>query len=129
MGEAEPELVFVYGTLRRGASNHWRMEGAECLGMASVRGQLYRIDWYPGLVLDPGGERVLGEVYQVAPELLANLDAFEGATGGRDDEYRRLIVQARWVAGNRCEYAWAWEYTGPVDPAKRIDPGDWFERE
>ncbi len=48
-------MVFVYGTLRQGASNHFRLEGATTLGEAWVLGQLYRIDWYPGLLLDDDG--------------------------------------------------------------------------
>ena len=43
------DLLFVYGALRKGASNDWRMEGARCLGSAEVPGTLVKIDWYPGL--------------------------------------------------------------------------------
>ncbi len=40
-------MVFVYGTLRRGGSNHFRMEGAEFLSAATVNGRLYRSFYQP----------------------------------------------------------------------------------
>ena len=55
------DLLFVYGALRKGASNDWRVEDARCLGSAEVPGTLVKIDWYPGLVLK-GDTRVKGEV-------------------------------------------------------------------
>ena len=39
------ELLFVYGTLRRGASNAARMEGAEYVRAGRVRGRMYVVDW------------------------------------------------------------------------------------
>ncbi|MEO8614231.1 MAG: gamma-glutamylcyclotransferase family protein, partial [Luteolibacter sp.] len=45
-------MVFVYGTLRRGGSNHFRMDGAEFITAGRIAGRMYKIDWYPGLVLD-----------------------------------------------------------------------------
>ncbi len=89
------ELVFVYGTLRRGASNHWRMEEAEFVGEAWVLGHLYPIDWYPGMVLDDDGVPVRGEVYRVGSELLGELDEFEGVRGEVADEYARVRTEVR----------------------------------
>ena len=59
-----PDLIFVYGALRKGASNDWRMKDARWLGPAKVEGTLLKIDWYPGLVLGLGGW-VKGEVYEI----------------------------------------------------------------
>ena len=50
--EDSRERVGVYGTLRRGGSQHRRMAGAEWIGACDVRARMYRIDWYPGVVLD-----------------------------------------------------------------------------
>jgi gamma-glutamylcyclotransferase (GGCT)/AIG2-like uncharacterized protein YtfP len=113
------ERVFVYGTLRRGGSNHFRMDGAEFLSPATVKGRLYQIDWYPGLVLDDFGDEIIGEVYQVSGTVLEELDRFEGA------EYRRLQTQVRLSDGETvCD--WAWEWLGPVDETRRITGGDWL---
>lgn len=113
------ERVFVYGTLRRGGSNHFRMEKAEFVTMGTVKGRLYRIDWYPGLVLDALADGIVGEIYQMSPAVLEELDRFEGA------EYRRLQTQVRLADGPTVS-AWIWEWIGPVDESKRISSGDWF---
>ncbi len=119
------ETVFVYGTLRAGASNHFRMAGAEPLGPATVRGRLYRIDWYPGLVIDPEACPVTGELYAVEAAHLQALDAFEGLPPGEMEceEYRRVKVAVAVAGGGR--EAWVWEWRGPVDEAARIGSGDW----
>ena len=126
------ELVFVYGTLRRGGSNAFRMDGAEFVGPATVSGALYRISWYPGLVLDGDG-RVSGEVYRVGPELLRALDEFEGLAAGEIEgsEYRRVKVEAdagRHPDEKRVE-VWIYEWTGPVDGKNWIKSGDWLDAE
>lgn len=121
------ELVFVYGTLRRGSSNDFRMAGAEFVAAGSVRGSIYRIDWYPGLVLEEAGD-VIGEIYEVEPWLLAELDLFEGLPVGETEgsEYRR--VRADTIAADGRKFsAWVWEWLGPVDDFKKVTGGDWLE--
>jgi len=124
----EPSLVvFVYGTLRGGGSNHFRMERARFVGAARVRGRLYRIDWYPGLVFDSEGDWISGELYAVDAVLLAELDEFEGLAVGEASgcEYRRVQVMAD--SGSGAVPAWAWEWLGPVEEARRLAGGDWIE--
>jgi len=135
MKEDLPHLVFVYGTLRRGASNAFRMEGGEFVRPGCVRGRLYRIDWYPGLVLDPEGGWVVGELWRVGADKLAELDEFEGLPAGRLEgtEYRRVegrvmecvVDPERWSG----EPAWMWEWRGDGDEARRIASGDWLDEE
>lgn len=124
------ELVFVYGTLRRGGSNAFRMDGADFVGKAKVEGKLHVITWYPGLI--PGSDLgwVIGEVYRVGPEQMKALDEFEGLSAGEIEgsEYRRIKVPA-WIDGASGEEAgqvWIYEWKGPVDAAKRIPSGDWL---
>lgn len=115
------DLVFVYGTLRRGGSNHFRMEGAEFLATATVRGRLYQIDWYPGLILDEAGDGITGEIYQISPVMLERLDAFEGM------EYRRVMTNAQ--SGGHIPSplsVWLWEWLGPCEENQRITNGDWI---
>ncbi len=126
--EGHRESVFVYGTLRRGGSNHWRMSGAAFVSPGTVEARLFRIDWYPGIILaDGGGERVLGEVYQVDAATLAALDEFEGVSAGEIEgsEYRRVQTEVQTALGGLS--AWVWEWKGPVDPSRRIKSGDWLE--
>jgi gamma-glutamylcyclotransferase (GGCT)/AIG2-like uncharacterized protein YtfP len=112
-------LVCVYGTLRRGGSNHFRMAEARFVENCTLRGRLYRIDWYPGLVLDSGGDEIQGELYMTTPELLAELDAFEG------HEYRRIRAAVKTPYGIPMQ-AWIWEWLMPVDGGQRITGGDWL---
>ena len=123
---APNELVFVYGTLRSGASNHFRMNGARFVRSGILRGRMYRFGWYPGLVLDAQGDDLIGEVYAVGPEQLAALDLFEGLSAGEIEgsEYRR--VRATVTGGEPLLDAWVWEWLGPVDERQRIAGGDWL---
>lgn len=114
-------MVFVYGTLRRGGSNHFRMEEADFVASATVRGRLYRIDWYPGLLLDDSGDDVIGELYQVSAEIMESLDAFEGP------EYRRVMTEVQSGGDHRSpQAAWVWEWLCPCDEKQRILSGDWL---
>lgn len=113
--------VFVYGTLRSGGSNHFRMAGAKFTMTASVRGRLYGIDWFPGLILDASGGEIVGEVYEVEAVSLDSLDAFEGP------QYRRVMADLCTNANEpSAQSAWLWEWLGPVDESRRILTGDWF---
>lgn len=83
-------LVFVYGTLKQGGSNHRFLSGQEFVTAArSVPGYtLYQPADYPGLVAEAGDtEGVLGEVWSVSPICLAKLDQLEGTHLGL---YRRI---------------------------------------
>lgn len=112
MKKADQVFVFVYGSLRKGASNHWRLDEAIFIRKEAVAGTLLKIDWYPGLIL--GGESLVkGELYQVSPELLAELDAFEGI--GQTGEYRRVKVGDFWV----------YEWLKGTEGYEMIRSGDW----
>jgi gamma-glutamylcyclotransferase (GGCT)/AIG2-like uncharacterized protein YtfP len=106
------------------------MAGAEFVTAGTIRGRMYRIDWYPGLVLDDSGDEIQGEVYAVDAELLAALDVFEGLSAGEIEgsEYRRAraTVVAR---DSRILEAWVWEWLGMVDESRRVSGGDWLKEE
>lgn len=124
---AEP--VFVYGTLRRGGSNHFRMANAEFIGSAKIAGKIHRIDWYPALVC--GGESsVKGELYHVCGAHLQALDIFEGITPDSDAprEYRRVKVSTTLDTGEDAD-AWVWEWIGGLDGAEPLDGDDWLAYE
>lgn len=74
-------LLFVYGTLKRGMSNHHRLAGQHLVGEARTQPvyRLYRIDWYPGLVrVITDGVTVEGELWEVDDATLRQLDEYEG---------------------------------------------------
>ena len=100
-------LVFVYGTLRLGQRNDINLKTPQPLfmGMAKVKGQLYSRGWYPGIRLG-GDQWVVGEVYDISPELLAQLD----------------VSQARW-SRFRLERARAARYSAARRDSSGIPRG------
>ncbi len=121
--------VFVYGTLRKGASNHFRMGDSEFLGTGRIAGKMYRIDWYPALVCG-GDSSVKGELYLVSDKDLAALDTFEGITPDAEDprEYRRANTKVTLDSGGEWD-AWVWEWAGGVGGAQPLDGDDWLAYE
>lgn len=82
-------LVFVYGTLKRGGSNHHFLAGQRFLGEARTAPgyRLYHLSGYPGMIpLTDDRDGVTGEVWSVDPACLAELDRLEGTDEGL---YRR----------------------------------------
>ena len=85
-------LVFVYGTLKRGGSNHLFLQGQKFRGEArTVPGfTLYSLGDYPGMVRAPGDTAgVTGELWAVDDAGLAELDRLEGLDEGL---YKRIDV-------------------------------------
>ncbi|XP_062862047.1 gamma-glutamylaminecyclotransferase B-like [Trichomycterus rosablanca] len=79
--------IFVYGTLKQGQPNHYRMLDA-MNGKAEFLGRALTIDKYPLVIAGeynipfllnlPGeGQRVQGEIYRVNDKMLKFLDWFE----------------------------------------------------
>jgi len=85
-------LIFVYGTLKRGGSNHHHLAGQTFLGEArTVPGfRLYEVGGYPGMIPQSiDREGVQGELWRVDEKALALLDELEGLSVGL---YRRERV-------------------------------------
>ncbi|KAF2306736.1 hypothetical protein GH714_020953 [Hevea brasiliensis] len=89
---APSTLIFTYGTLKRGFSNHGLLQDLMRTGDAVFRGTYRTIDNYP-LVCGPyrvpfllnlpgasGSNRVTGELYTVTARGLSRLDELEGTT-------------------------------------------------
>lgn len=80
----EKTLLFCYGTLKRGGSNHEHfMVGCEFMGSARLSDDttLYTNGSYPMMVpCEPGAEGagVEGEIFSVDTQALRRLDSFEG---------------------------------------------------
>jgi gamma-glutamylaminecyclotransferase len=83
--------IFVYGTLKRGGSNHRFLGGQRFVGTARTEPafRLYQLDGYPGMVGAPGGLSIEGEIWEVDDAALARLDELEGTAVGL---YRRVPV-------------------------------------
>ena len=100
MNAGRPHLVFVYGTLKRGGSNHGLLAGQAFTGPARLTPgfALYSLGGYPGLVAEAGSaDRVTGELWAVDSLSLARLDALEGVDEGL---YARIpAVLDEWPEG------------------------------
>ena len=96
MSRANAIHVFVYGTLRAGEANDLHVAAAkrgipepELLGTAMLHGRLYDFGAYPGLVLDPTGTAVRGDVYRIDAALVPVLDEIEEVYPGGDALFLR----------------------------------------
>ncbi len=121
--------VFVYGTLRPGAHQAWRLEqhGVATMQPAWVRGRLLDLGAYPGLVA--GTERVHGALVQLTDlaAALPGLDDYEGFVGfgAADNLFARTLVEVH--TGPTTRRAWAWMLAEQRD-APTIPGGDWLRR-
>lgn len=108
-------LLFVYGTLQRGAKNHTHLATQRFIAPArTLPGfELRDMGGYPGIVPNAADrEGVTGEVWAVDAAALRRLDRFEGVDQGL---YRRgLIRLAGEFAGQAVEaYFPAQPVSGP----------------
>ena len=120
--------VFVYGTLRRGEANDInRLQPApRLLGLARLRGSLYDLGPYPGVIL--GGEGwVQGEVYAITPELERQLDVIEAVAPVSSGEYTRRHLEVE-VAGQTLRCLVYEIHAERVHDLPLIRSGDWLQR-
>jgi len=83
-------VVFTYGSLKKGHGNHRVMEmaGGEFMGEATMTGAtMYSLGAFPGLILDDNTSPIHGEVYRIQD--IAPLDRLEGFPSF----YNRCIVE------------------------------------
>jgi gamma-glutamylcyclotransferase (GGCT)/AIG2-like uncharacterized protein YtfP len=118
-----PRHLFVYGTLRRGATMHALLEpGAEWVGPARMRGRLYDLGAFPGFAAGGWREFVQGELYRlVAPDsdaLLETLDRYEGRA------FRRVVREALCADGAPLP-AFVYLFAGSLRGRRRIASGDY----
>lgn len=128
------ERLFVYGTLRKG-SNHemarWLARQARWIDRGTVRGRLYRIGSYPGLVVNPAGSAVVGDLFALPEEgaetLLSALDAYEECTPAfpQPHEYARVGISVETGSGEH-RHAWTYIYLHPTADLEPIAGGDFL---
>jgi len=111
-------LVFVYGTLRQGESNHSFLANSQLLGRFDTKPEygLYDLGLYPGLV--SGHQSISGEVYLIDDDTLAKLDILEDVPV----EYHRETIETPFGT------AWIYIYQEATSQEALIDSGDWCQR-
>lgn len=113
------ELVFVYGTLKRGQPNHGQLAGCAFCGEARMAGlALYNLGPFPmAVATSHPGAPLQGELYAVSTAQLAALDRFEGVP--------RLYERQRHQLGDGRS---AWVYVGrahQVRHSPQLTTGQW----
>lgn len=118
MYDSKPDTLFVYGTLKK-VKKVKKVCGIEPTDVknAKVKGTLYRVDWYPILVLDEpkGNQGVYGKVLffkDLDDKKLFELDKFEGVDEGL---YFRKIIEVVMEENTKLK---CWVYIGNVNHPK-----------
>lgn len=111
-------LVFVYGTLRKGQSNHHFLQECELLGQYNTDPSysLFNLGPYPAVI--EGKKSILGEVYLIDEETLGWLDKLEDIPV----EYRRETIETPFGR------AWIYLYQKAYKLDDEIITGDWCQR-
>lgn len=114
--------IFVYGTLKKGFSNHRLLEGAEFAGNAKTleKFSLYE-SGIPYVFKDETVSHIYGELYQLDELTLENIDGLEG----HPDWYRRKEVD---VLTENGETITAWLYFYPEKRGKLVKTGRYERR-
>jgi gamma-glutamylcyclotransferase (GGCT)/AIG2-like uncharacterized protein YtfP len=122
--------LFAYGTLMTGFSRRPLLKGAVLEARGRIRGSLYDLGEYPGVVLEGTGW-VHGELYRVPgmAERLSVLDQAEAYDAG--DEAGSLFLRRRvavLIGDGSSREAWIYvlnEHARPPARGPRIQSGDW----
>jgi gamma-glutamylcyclotransferase (GGCT)/AIG2-like uncharacterized protein YtfP len=116
-------LIFIYGSLRRGSAGAMsvRFPSSTFIDHARVRGNLYDLGSYPGMLLNQSSSLVTGEVYEVDDELLIKLDGFEASS-----HYVRKALEIS--LGDQARKCWTYEPDPEFYSLHTLIPaGDWIE--
>ena len=126
------EYIFVYGTLRDDIknSNHQLIaKYTQYIGFGFVKGKLYRISWYPGVILERSRKnKVYGKIYQIKKpfnkKLLKIVDNYEECSNKfpRPHEFTRAITTA-YLNGIKLK-VWIYTYNLETKGLEAIESGD-----
>jgi gamma-glutamylcyclotransferase (GGCT)/AIG2-like uncharacterized protein YtfP len=115
------EKVFVYGSLRKGLWLSHYLKTSKYLGEVWVPGVLFQNphisgEKVPGMTLGSATSTVVGEIYEVTPEVLRDLDLAESHPW----LYKRELAAT-------TDGQVVWVYTWPHSTHPPIPSGDWKE--
>ena len=117
-------LVGVYGSLRRGQSNHhYYLSESDYKGTFTTEPEytLHSLSWYPGLKQN-GNHSVVMEVYEVDEKTLETLNRLEGyRPGEKVSFYDRIEINTPWGK------AFTYIYVNELSKDSIVESGDWVE--
>ena len=130
-GSGDCDLLFVYGTLRRGFRLHGHLAklGAEFRSEAQARGELFDLGTYPGARPSGNNEaRLHGELFRLSRPahdlaVLDDVEGFDPKEVGRS-QFVRTVTEVTLTNGACCR-AWVYWLGNNSRPARRIPSGDY----
>lgn len=129
------DLLFVYGSLRRGESNDLsrREDIAEYVGQSRLNGTLHALGWYPGInlldTLSTDGAFsedipcVVGDVFRIMSGVSATeyLDMYEG--------HPSLFFRTRCILeDDKVSWVYSYPHEEELTSDNRVFSGDWSLR-
>lgn len=119
-----PTRLFIYGTLKRGGSNHHYMSGQTFITEARTTPafRLHDFGGFPGMVRAEDGLSIEGELWDVDADCLARLDVLEGIDVGEYERVPASLLLSPDTA-NVQVYLWRGSVAGRPDLGTR-----WVER-
>ena len=128
------ELIFVYGTLRRGYSRNVTLQrlGAGYLGRGTIQGDLFDLEDFPGARSTANASsRIAGEIYRLPDpsQALSVLDEIEGLRPAAPELslFRREMTTVTLENGQETT-AWVYWLNRSTGPRRQIPSGDYAAR-
>lgn len=119
----EKTIILVYGTLRKGESNHAYLQSSKYLGIGKIEGELWgKYDWFPYLTL--GNGTVKGEIYEINELTFRAIDGLEGYPY----HYNRKEVPVKIQGQEETIKAWVYFVDDQGEQSSKIESGDWLNR-
>lgn len=110
-------LVFVYGSLRRGGTNHYMLAESNFLGryLTEPRYTMFRLGQFPAVVAR-GDTAIAGEIYRISDEAFALLDELNCYP----------TVFSRQLIHSPAGEIWIYLYNRLVGTKDMVAHGDWL---
>lgn len=125
------DVFAVYGSLRKGLGNYSNLQldtRAEFLGEDTVKGSLFSLGGYPGLLKQALGltpDEVAVELYRITnPDLGPRLDGLEGYRMDNPERSFYVRSEVTTVKGNTASIYY---YNGGITADRYVPSGDWSE--
>ena len=119
-------LVFVYGTLRKGHGNNRLLRNSTYLGRSTTSDKYAMYGVGCPIVSDQKEvSKIIGEVYKIDEECLANLDRLEG----HPDFYKRKVINITLDDNNNQLSAWIYICNRIYYTETLIESGDYNDYE
>jgi gamma-glutamylcyclotransferase (GGCT)/AIG2-like uncharacterized protein YtfP len=122
-------LLFVYGTLLQPGNGlaQYLISNCTYLNTGCIKGTLYDIGEYPGLVINEESGRVHGSIYEIDDQTLKQIDNYEGYGPDQDEPNLYIRVMQPVQTTNGVTEAWIYLYNLPVDGLQVIGSGNYME--